>query len=303
MQRGPAMPQFYVVLAYRTDVPRWFHLVLVRPPGYVHASALAEALEYLAAVLVACGHRVTRAENVVEPGAHQIVACAHLLGATAAAALPIDAIVLNSEPLVETAGWQFASGVYRTLLARHHVWDYSHANVAHLGHDRVSVIPFWYRADLVRAHLPRPAGDRLLFYGSLSPHRRALLDALSARGVTVDVRFGSYGEERDREMRAALAVLNLDRIVGGGVFAPLRCFHPLINEVPVISEETTDPTADPFRAAATFLPSEGFADAVAALVADPAAFRAHGLAATARFRALDPVPAIAAAVDRYLRDP
>jgi hypothetical protein len=102
---------------------RSFHLMLVRPPGYVHSSALAEALEYLAVGLRALGHAVRVADNELDPAAHNVIFCAHLLGVDEASRLPADAIVFNSEPLAHANDWQFASGVYRSVLARHYVWD------------------------------------------------------------------------------------------------------------------------------------------------------------------------------------
>ncbi len=282
---------------------RPFLLTLVRPAGYVHASALAEALEYLAHALRALGHPVRIAENELDLSAHNVIACAHLLGADAVAQLPPDAIILNSEPLVHADDWQFASGVYREVLARFHIWDYSHANLARLPHPRASVIPFWYRSELVRTQLPRSAGDRLLFYGVLTPRRRHLLEQLAARGLTVDVMFGCYGVTRDRAMRAALAVLNLHKHDDASVFEAIRCFHPLINEVPVISEDVAgDPTADAFRGAAELVPTDRFVERVVDLVGDRAAFRARAGDRTRAFVALDPLPQIRAAVERYLRD-
>lgn len=277
-----------------------FHLVLVRPPGYAHADALGEALEYLGHALRACGHPTTVAENAPRAGAHNVIACAHLLDRDAMARLPADTIVLNSEPLGDE---DRPRRDYVELLARCWVWDYSHANAARLGHARVAVIPFWYLPELERTHLPRSAGDRLVFYGVLTPHRRALLAELFTRGVDVDTRFGCYGEERDRWMRGALGVLNLHKHAppAARAFEPLRCFHALINEVPVISEDLAgDPTADPFREACAFVPSVGLTDAVAKLVADRAAFRDRGRTAARRFRALDPIPTIATAIETYL---
>ncbi len=281
-------------------MPR-FRLVLVRPPGYVHASALSEALEYLAIVLRECGAEADIVENEIDRSAHNVIACAHLLPAQVIAALPADTIVFNAEPLAHADDWQFVTGVYREALARFYVWDYSLANLAHLPHARCDALPFWYRRELERTSLPRAPGDALLFYGVETPHRVDVLEALAATGVRVERVFGVYGAARDARMRRARAVLDLRKREAPSTFASIRCFHALINRVAVIAEEPgDDPSAEPFRDAMTMLPVEDFAARVAALLADRDAFSARADAQLQAFATLDPVPAIAVAVERYL---
>jgi hypothetical protein len=273
-----------------------FNVTLVQPPGYVHAGALAEVVEYLHHMLAACGFpaRVTR--NELAGDAHNIIACAHLLSAADVAALPADTIIFNSEPLTDPAGWPFASGVYRGALDRFHVWDYSLANLALLGHDRAAFIPLHYCAALVRP-APAPPGDALVFYGAVTPHRERLLQALVAAGVALRFLFGVYGAERDRAMLGARAVLNLHK-ASACSFEPVRCFYPLINGVPVISEDVVgDPTADAFRDAMVMVPPARFVEDVAALLADPLALRARAQ----RFRARTAEAEIRAAVLHYAR--
>jgi hypothetical protein len=277
-----------------------FRLVLVRPPGYVHASALSEALEYLAIVLRAVGVEADVAENEIDRAAHNVIACAHLVPANVIAELPRDTIVFNAEPLAHDDDWQFASGAYRDALARFYVWDYSVANLARLPHANAEALPFWYRPEMDRK-IACDASDALLFYGVVTPRRAAVLAALVDVGVTVETLFGVYGMDRDRAVRRARAVLDLRKRDAPSTFASLRCFHVLANGVPVIAEEPgDDPSATPFRDAMTVLPVEDFARCVADVLADRDAFDARTRHQLAAFRALDPVPAIAAAVERYL---
>ncbi len=51
----------------------------------------------------------------------------------------------------------------------------------------------------------------------------------------------------DAMLLRAWAVLNLHKADDTIAFAPIRCFYPLINGIPVISEDTTDASATPFR--------------------------------------------------------
>jgi hypothetical protein len=267
-----------------------FLVTLAHPPGYVHAQALAEAVEYLHAELVGAGFAARVAHNEIDPASYNVVFCAHTLDAPAAARLPADSIVFNGEQLADVDGWHFRTGVYRPLLARHHVWDYSPVNLPHLGHERASVIPFLYNPVMARGR-PRRPGGALLFYGVITPHRRRVLGRLAERGVPVDVVSG-FGPTRDAWMFRCRAVLNLHKTEDKRVFEPVRCFYPLSNGVPVVSEETTDPAADVFRSAMTFVDDIAEADLAGADTIDPASFRATTARST-----------ILAAVERFLHGP
>ncbi len=278
-----------------------FHITRIQPADYPHAHAVAEAVAYLHASLGACGEAVTQADNTIDGGAINIVACAHLLDAGHAAALPPDTIIFNSERLVPPTDWPLASPVYRGLLARHRVWDYSARNIRELGHARASVIPFWTCAALAPG-VAREPGDELLFYGVITPRRAALLDAVAARGLAVTAVFGEYGPVRDARIDRALAVINLHKTDDDALFEPIRCFYPLLRGCPVISEPSTDPTAAAYDDAIAWARTAAFADDVAALLADRARFLAVAARQVAAFRALDPTATIAAAVARVRND-
>lgn len=275
---------------------RPFNVTLVHPAGYVHALALAEIVEYLHHMLGACGFASRATVNEIALDAHNIVVGAHLLTAADAAGLPADTIVFNTEQLADHAGWHLASGDYRRVLDRFHVWDYSLANLPLLGHDRAAFIPFRHCAGLVRPAAPAPPGTALVFYGVITPHRSHLLDALMVAGVPLAFLFGIYGAERDRIMLGARAVLNLHK-QAQNLFEPVRCFYPLINGVPVISEDVVgDPTADSFRDAMFMVPPARFVEDVVALLADPVALGAR----PPRFRARTAELELRAAVLQYL---
>jgi hypothetical protein len=269
-----------------------FNVVLIQPPGYVHALALQEAAEYLHHNLLAHGRRSQLSVNHLAPDARNVILCAHLLEPEHLAQLPPDTIIFNSEQLCDRAGWHFASGTYQQLLDRHHVWDYSHANLPWITHPRKAVIPFAYCEALVRTDVARGADDSLVFYGALTERRLRILDELGERGIAVTAMFGHYGAPRDRDIFAARAVLNLHKSDDASVFEPIRCFYPLINQVPVISEASTDPTADGFRDAMWFLPRETFASELARVLTDPEELRSR----TRRFARTSAHAAFAAAL-------
>jgi hypothetical protein len=265
-----------------------FNVTLIRPPGYRHSVALAEAVDYLHAELRRCGYQARTSCNALDVDAYNVMVCGHLLSMEDLARLPPDTIIFNSEQLVEHNGRHFASGVYRILLARHHVWDYSPVNLTHITHDRASVIPFLYCDQLARTSWRHTPGNSFLFYGSLTPYRRRLLQRLRDLGLELTVVVGEYGAARDRRLFECRAVLNLHKTEDRRLFEPIRCFYPLINGIPVISEETTDPGADLFRDSMVFLQHLEELPMVSPL-------------SPLRFRETSPTAAIHAAVSLFLR--
>jgi hypothetical protein len=276
-----------------------FNLTLIQPAGYSHSLALAEVIEYLQHMVAACGFDARTSVNRLSTDMHNIVFCAHLLNEQQASKLPLDTIIFNSEQLTDREGWHFKSGVYRTLLGQFHIWDYSLANLPLLDRGRTSFIPFHYCAGLRRNAGGTSDNGNLLFYGSISPRRKLMLEALKAAGIPVRVMFGIYGVERDRELFSARAVLNLHK-AEADVFEPIRCFYPLINDVPVISEESVDdPTIDAFRPAIFTVLPERFVEGVRDLMNDATTLRMR----PPRFRDTDALTQIKEAIEDYLAAP
>ena len=280
-----------------------FNVVLVQPAGYAFSLALAEAAEYVAAMLRACGHQAQVAVNGLRRDAHNVLFCGHLMNRGDVAQLPADTIVFNSEPLARQDNWHLGSDVYRETLARHRVWDYAQRNLDAIPHERKDVLPFWHCRELAR---PRPAagdGKALLFYGVPTPWRRALLAEIAATGVEVQFMHNGFGEQRDAVMWNAWAVLNLHKTGDDAVFEPIRCFYPLINRVPVIGEEVRgDAAADAFRDAMFFFPPGEIAQSIRRLYDAPAAFRATTSEQFARFERKSAVEHFRAALDRYFEE-
>lgn len=278
-----------------------FNVTLMQPPGYIHSQALSEAAEYVQTMLQRCGVDASLSLNSLLATHHNVVFCAHLLHPQHVAALPADTIIFNSEQLDKPDAWYFQRGLYADLLKRFHVWDYSLNNLALIPHPRKAVLPFRFCAELIRQTPPLAEKTGLLFYGCGTDRRLELLKQIEAVGIPVTPVFGLYGTERDAAMRSAWAVLNLhgaDRVAN---FESIRCFHPLINGVPVISEdETNDPSAEPFRDFLFSFRTTELVAGIRALHADPAGFAAAAQAKLAAFRASDALPAFKEALATYL---
>src|SRR5580658_1993350 len=119
-----------------------FNVTLIQPRGYVHSLALKEAADYVDATIRQCGYASSRSSNRIANGVYNVIFCGHLLAAEVLPQIPADSIVFNSEQLDEVNDWHFATGVYRQILEKHYVWDYSAANLLHIHHSNKCQIPF-----------------------------------------------------------------------------------------------------------------------------------------------------------------
>jgi SAM-dependent methyltransferase len=245
-----------------------FQVVQVRPPGHVHAEALTEFAECVYFGLCRLGLAAFYREPPDRP-CRQIVFGAHLLDERALAALPADAILYNSEQIQADSPW--LAGPYRVALGSRQVWDYSALNVrraAELGIGTVRHVPLGYVPELARI-APAPEEIDVLFYGSMNPRRRAVLDALEAAGLKVLALFGAYGEERDRAIAQAKIVLSM-HFYEAKVFEIVRVSYLLTNAKPVVAECGPDTAIEPeLREAVRGVPYEGLAEACVELVRQP----------------------------------
>lgn len=278
----------------------FFNITLIQPRDYSHSQALLEAAQYIEASLRDCGFGAALTTNHLADGDHNIVFCAHMMAENELADLPPGTIIFNSEQLLNRTSWQLA-GPYLQALARCYVWDYSLANLPCISHGRKDFIPFAFHPALRRATMPA-RGDRLLFYGALTDRRLKLIDDIRAEGVPVDVVYGKYGEERDALMFRAFAVLNLHGSDTVGTFEPIRCFYPLTNGIPVISEATTgDPTTELYSEWLFTFPKAAVANGIAARYREPDRFAQDAQKKLESFRANTDVESIGDAARVYLR--
>jgi hypothetical protein len=278
-----------------------FNVTLIQPSAYVHASALVEAADYVSASLRACGYAADRTTNAISPKAVNIVFCSHILDSELAAQIPRGSIIFNSERLVGDRDWPVRNPAYKALLQQHFVWDYSLRNLECIQHPNKAFVQFGYLEALRRRDLPRTPHHSLLFYGAITPWREHVLHELNRRGVNVRVLFGVYGEARDREMLSAWAVLNLHKERDESVFEPVRCFYPLINQVPVFSERVNDPTADFFGGAVFFVPAERLPEEIEGHLRNPKEFAALSEGMLKSFRSRSGNDVLRSAVEQYLK--
>ena len=262
------------------------NVCLMQPPGYVHALALLEAAEYVVAKSREVGFEACLSKNRILPTGLNIVFGAHI-NPKAQLNLGDNVVIFNSEQLPEQSAW--INSDYKTLLSQYYIWDYSQFNLEKIKHDRKRLVCFHYAAELSRV-LPScsPEYD-LIFYGSLNDRRKKILQRLrDFHGLKVLDFFGLYGPERDALLANARALLNL-HFYESQIFQQIRAFYPLINRIPVISENFPTQSAPSIYSETVFTPgSEPFEGFVVRLLRDQAEFAAEGTRRSDAFRgALD----------------
>jgi hypothetical protein len=209
-----------------------FNVVILQPPGYVQSMVFLEAADYVRHALRRAGYQAGLTKNRMQPDAINVVFGSHL-PMPEALEFPPGTVLFNTEQLEGNA--LLVTDAYRALLHQHFVWDYSASNLRAVGHDRVALFPFSYVPELARVAKPETPDVDLVFYGSMNPHRHALLTELRTRGLRVAEVNGLFADERDAVMARGRAVLNL-HYYPTQVLQQVRCFYALCNGIPVISE-------------------------------------------------------------------
>jgi hypothetical protein len=277
-----------------------FNVTLIQPRAYAHSQALSDAADYVHWSIIGCEYPAARTTNQFARNAHNVVFCAHMLPDEAAARIPSDSIIFNSEQLDDPESRHPHHDGYRNLLNRCFVWDYSDSNLAQVPHNRKCVVPFGFCEPLRRRDMVREAGASLLFYGSTSPRRQEIVRALQSAGISVIWLFGEYGKERDAKILRSWAVLNMHKHDQTSAFEPIRCFYPLINDVPVISEDIADPTAGAFRSTVFFFDRTSLVAEIKRLYDNRAEFLRTSSAMLQEFRRQSPLAGVARAIDAFL---
>jgi hypothetical protein len=208
-----------------------FNVVIVKSWGYRFSESFREVADALAEGFRLAGHQANVVLNRFDPNAENLVLGAHLLDT-----LPPRSIVYNLE---QHGSKPFANT--ERICKGSHVWDYSERNIQEwrkLGISAVHV-PVGYSPTLTRI-APLPSQDiDVLFYGSLNPRRRKVLNQLRERGCNVKAVFGVYGQKRDKLIARAKLVLNM-HYYETKIFEIVRVSYLLANQRCVVSEKSVD---------------------------------------------------------------
>ncbi len=220
-----------------------FAITIVSPPGYIHSAAFNEVAETIHYGLLSLGHDsvITTEGNL--PGRQHIVFGSNLLPGYQ---LPIadDAIIYNLEQIYLGSDWVRPELI--DIFRRYTLWDYSRQNIIalkSLGVHVDQIVPIGYVKELTRI---QPAAKRdidILFFGSINPRRKEIIERMRAAGLQVAAVFGVYGKERDELISRAKIVLNI-HYYDAKVLEIVRISYLLANRCVVLSEHSADPAED-----------------------------------------------------------
>jgi hypothetical protein len=209
-----------------------FNVTLMSPIGYVHGLALLELAEFINNQIIRCGYISSLSKNRVIYDGINIILGAHIQPEKYVN-LADNCIIFNSEQLSENSTWTNTD--YKNILKNNYVWDYSSFNLNCITHNNKSLIYLNFDKNLRRINLNHEKEWDILFYGSLNDRRIKILDRLDGKGLKIKRLFGVYGPERDHFLSNCRSVLNL-HFYDSQILQQIRIFYPLINRIPVISE-------------------------------------------------------------------
>ncbi len=253
-----------------------FAVATLAAPGYDHSAIFLEVAESLDSGLREIGHDSVLTSRLDLDDRYTIVLQPHLL-ASYGLQPPRKAILYNLEPLAQPdhlVRWLMPDLL--DLFRRYPVWDYSHANIEWLTTrepvPQPSYVPIGYVPQLTRI-APAPEDIDVLFYGSVSDRRQAILDRLRARGFRVEALFGAYGGIRDARIARSKIVLNVHSYPAQP-FQIVRISYLLANQRAVVSESRTDPSEEhDLEAGIAFADYDDLVDRCAELLGDDHARR------------------------------
>ena len=164
--------------------------------------------------------------------------------------IPKNTIIFNTEDLNKSIdqsqmmGSKHMQGAgrdkfYFDLLEKFPVIDWSYHNLDKINNQNKIHLPLLF-CEKLKTNFLRTNKQYFLFAGVMTDYRANLLKQLSEK---IDLRVitlstgGEYGFYRDKLIMEACAIINLHKSEKVDYFESVRCFYPLINKVPVISEE------------------------------------------------------------------
>jgi len=275
MRCGQACSRFMVAVppsadafhAARSAPTVRFAVTVVSPPGYIHSAAFHEVAEAIYYGLRSLGHEPV-VTSAVLPARRHIVLGSNLLP-DYPLTLPSDAVLYNLEQVEPS--WGATRPQVLELFRRYELWDYSVQNaaaLAMLGVRVARILPIGYVKQLTRIEHAHDPDIDVLFFGSMSPRRKAVLERMQALGLRVHELFGVYGKARDAFVARSKLIVNI-HYYGAKVLEMVRLSYLLANRCAVLSERSSNPQEDEaLGAGVAFASYEELADRARALIAD-----------------------------------
>lgn len=213
-----------------------FSVVILQRETNLHVQCFEEVARSLASCLRELGHETV---EVGQGGRLIMFGANNGIPVDSKFPIPDDAIVFNTEQMTFFGGRVQTQMQNFDTWKKHVIWDYSQENARRLreaGAERVVHCPIGYHSRMTCIE-PAPEEDiDVLFYGSVNPRRREVLEALQAADIDVKVFFGAYGKERDDIIARSKIVLNI-HAMDESIWEIFRVSHLLANKKCVVSED------------------------------------------------------------------
>jgi len=258
------------MLDAQKDNHRRIRIVIVCPDGYRHSHAFDEIAETVKCGFQALGYAAAISRNSFDRHCRNIVFGANMIDADGFYEIPPHSVIYNLEQVYASSPWMTKTML--RIFQKFEVWDYSQRNVEAIRSlvpgAKVKYVKIGYAASMTRIEEREDTDIDVLFYGSMNPRRKKIVDELALRGVRVSAVFGVYGEERDALIARAKLVLNM-RFYESDIFEIVRVSYLLANRKAVVSEcnENTD-IEDDMRDAVALAPYEKMVDTCIELLAN-----------------------------------
>jgi hypothetical protein len=228
-----------------------FNVSIMRPEGYLEASAFQEIAESYRFGLEALGHRAMLTENTLAPDGVNVLFGVNVFREFPELRFPRNVVLVNLEQFVPGSPWFTPS-----LLAAYGsnvVWDYSARNIAAFRaaglKGPMELVPVGTMPQLRRIP-PAEQDIDVLFFGALSERRLRIVQDLKASGVTVQCIAGVYGAARDAWVARARIVLMLRNADDYRTFEIVRAAYLMSNAAAIVSEWDEDTEIEPDIASA-----------------------------------------------------
>ena len=233
---------------------------VVSPQGYVHSHAFDEAALCLNCAFREIGYDVPIVRDVKRLTNYPIVLGCNLIPSLGSVKIPNTSILYNMEQIQVDSPWMTKD--YLALLRSYEVWDYSKKNIAeleNLGIKNVKFCGLGYVPEMTSIKSAKNDID-ILLYGSLNERRLGILRKLRDMGVSIQVLFGVYGEQRDYYISRSKIVLNI-HFYEAKVLEVVRVYYLLANRQFVISEQGNDQELERlFHGGVAFAPYENLVE-------------------------------------------
>ena len=121
-------------------------------------------------------------------------------------------------------------------------WDYSNYNLDYLfkkNNIDGKLFQIGYQKQLDRIISSKNQEIDVLFYGSVNPRRKYIIDKLLQKKINIKTVFGVYDKDRDDLISKSKIVLNM-HMYDSKIFEIIRVFYLLTNSIPVVSEKGID---------------------------------------------------------------